>query len=172
MKQKQRLLMMLVMGLAPFIYASAQTLETLTIKASNFKTYLEYKGGRWQFIKDIAAIKNAKKILITGLPQNTVVKVNKKDTTVNVNNIYYNNSPAGLLANIEELEIAENHYITGITVNGTKLNKLKIGNNDVNWVVISADNSSEMYKPSKPNCFNLFIYSSVSPAFPPSSTLP
>ena len=45
------------------------------------------------------------------------------------------------MANLEELEIAENHYITGITVNGTKLKKLKIGNNDVNWVVISADNS-------------------------------
>ena len=146
MKQKQRLLMMLVMGLASFIYASAQT--TVTINASNFKTYLEYKtnaaGGRWQFKNNtttINALKNKQKILITGLPQTTTVKISGADQTVNVNNIYYNNSPAGLLANLEELEIAENHYITGITVNGTKLKKLKIGNNDVNWVVISADNS-------------------------------
>ena len=129
MKQKQRFLMMLVMGLMPFIYASAQT-DTVTINASNFKDYLEFKttnNGRWQFKKNIAAIKNAKKIIIDGLPQKAEVQVNKKDTTVNVSSIYYANNPAGLLANLEELELKDGHYVGVLYISGTKIKKAYIG---------------------------------------------
>ena len=127
MKQKQRLLMMLVMGLAPFIYASAQT-DTLTINASNFKTYLEYKSGnnRWQF-KNHANLASAKKIIIDGLPQNTVVKVNNKDTTVNVASIWYANNPQGLLAYLEKVELKDGHYLATLYISGTKLKKAYIG---------------------------------------------
>ena len=118
MKQKQRLLMMVVMGLAPFIYASAQTGPTLTINASNFKTYLEYKSGnkRWQF-KNHADLACAKKIIIDGLPQTTTVN----SETVAVSVIHYGNSPAGLLAYLEEVELKDGHYVRTFSISGTKM---------------------------------------------------
>lgn len=124
MKQKQRLLMMVVMGLAPFIYASAQTGPTLTINASNFKTYLEYKSGnkRWQF-KNHADLASAKKIIIDGLPQTTTVN----SETVAVSVIHYGNSPAGLLAYLEEVELKDGHYVRTFSISGTKMKKAYIG---------------------------------------------
>ena len=133
MKQKQRLLMMLVMGLAPFIYASAQTGPTLTINASNFKTYLEYKESnkRWQF-KNHTDLANARKIIIDGLPQ--------KDGTVDVASINYGNNPQGLLAYLEEVELKDGHYLANLSISGTKLKKAYIGKRqDKNNMGLSID---------------------------------
>ena len=116
--------MMLVMGLAPFIYASAQTGPTLTINASNYQTYLEYNSGnkRWQF-KNHTNLANARKIIIDGLPKTTTISGN----TVNVAYIHYANNPQGLLAYLEEVELKDGHYLANLYFSGTKLKKAYIG---------------------------------------------
>lgn len=114
----KKLLQIMLLALMPLCMQA----QTVTIKASNASTYLTTtmsgaSAGRFT-VKDVTALRNAKKIIIAA------------DLSDTYKEFYYNHNSIAkglnILANLEELELQKNHKLIRIVVWGTKIKKLTV----------------------------------------------
>ena len=114
----KKLLQIMLLALMPLCMQA----QTVTIDASTASTYLTTtmsgaSAGRFT-VKDVTALRNAKKIIIAADLPDTY-----KEFYYNHNNIA---KGLNILANLEELELQKNHKLTRIVVWGTKIKKLTV----------------------------------------------